>query len=80
MPPTLDASDDAYQVVFYTDRNGSDDIYLMTLNGEVRALAVWNETLIVGGDFSPGLGTASPSRLEYPLKRAIRWKSSPRLI
>lgn len=31
-------ADEPYQVVFYTNRSGSDDIYLMTLNGDERAL------------------------------------------
>ncbi len=30
--------DEPYQVVFYSDRNGSDDLFLMTLNGAERRL------------------------------------------
>jgi LysM repeat protein len=35
-PPPLPA--EPYQVVFYSDRNGNDDLYLMTLNGVERRL------------------------------------------
>lgn len=30
--------DEPYQIVFYSDRNGNDDLYLMTLNGDERRL------------------------------------------
>jgi LysM repeat protein len=37
-PPTQPLPDEPFQVVYYTDRNGNDDIYLMTLNGVERAI------------------------------------------
>lgn len=35
---TPQPSEDAYTIVFYSDRNGTDDIFLLALNGETRAL------------------------------------------
>lgn len=37
-PTPAPLPDEPYQVVFYSDRNGNDDIYLMTLNGVERRL------------------------------------------
>lgn len=38
IPPTETPLPQPYQIVFYSDRNGNDDLYLLTRNGDERAL------------------------------------------